>query len=359
MEERTKLGLGILEAALLLGVVGNVLLRVTPWGINATLAVIALLVAMITLLRQKRSENLLSSGGRLLIGFVCVFALALAWRDSPVLKFLNLLSIAIALALVALDAGAGRVMLAGLSNYFLGVLLATFNAAFGGLQLLLSDIKWAQIPRGRWTRQAGGVARGLFIAVPLILVFGALFMAADAVFNDLVNRSFAFDGGEVWSHILLTVVFAWLAAGFLGGAVLGNELTRTSLVSHSFQNTIIVKPSAAAKESGQSSVTDAANLTVDESQEEVSEANERHASTANAKNAGEQAQGESTVGAENATTPATRTKRFLSLGIVEIGVTLGLLNTLFFIFVLVQMRYLLGDERSGVERTHRTYTCER
>ena len=39
MTERTKTGLEILKVAAIVGVFGNVLLRVTPWGLNAFLFV--------------------------------------------------------------------------------------------------------------------------------------------------------------------------------------------------------------------------------------------------------------------------------------------------------------------------------
>ena len=37
MNERTKLGLEILEAAVLLGILGDVLLRASSWGLNILL----------------------------------------------------------------------------------------------------------------------------------------------------------------------------------------------------------------------------------------------------------------------------------------------------------------------------------
>ena len=42
MDERTRLGLGVLGAALFLGVLGDGLLRATPWGINLLVWVAAL-----------------------------------------------------------------------------------------------------------------------------------------------------------------------------------------------------------------------------------------------------------------------------------------------------------------------------
>ncbi|HLM00109.1 MAG TPA: hypothetical protein VK400_03575, partial [Pyrinomonadaceae bacterium] len=55
MNERTKLGLEIIEAAILLGILGDAFLRATPWGLNVFLFVGALVALMLTLaLRRKR-----------------------------------------------------------------------------------------------------------------------------------------------------------------------------------------------------------------------------------------------------------------------------------------------------------------
>ncbi len=57
MNEKTKTGLEILEAALLLGILGDALLRVTPWGLNVFLWIGALVAAMIMLTLRRRSEG--------------------------------------------------------------------------------------------------------------------------------------------------------------------------------------------------------------------------------------------------------------------------------------------------------------
>jgi len=51
--------------------------------------------------------------------------------------------------------------------------------------LVVDEITWSELPRGRHAKQLVAAARGLLVAVPLLLVFGALFAAADAVFSDL------------------------------------------------------------------------------------------------------------------------------------------------------------------------------
>jgi hypothetical protein len=51
MDEQTKLGLGVLGAAMGLGPLGDWLLRATPWGINVLLWVAALAGAAVALTR--------------------------------------------------------------------------------------------------------------------------------------------------------------------------------------------------------------------------------------------------------------------------------------------------------------------
>src|SRR5262249_49617597 len=57
------------------------------------------------------------------------------------------------------------------------------------------------------------------VAAPLLLVFGSLFVSADAEFESLVN-SLQIDLPTVASHVVLTTVIGGLAAGALRGAVL-------------------------------------------------------------------------------------------------------------------------------------------
>jgi len=66
MNERTRQSLHVLEAALLLGVLGDALLRATPWGLNFFLWTSALLAAVVALLERWRRMGLKGEGGWLL-----------------------------------------------------------------------------------------------------------------------------------------------------------------------------------------------------------------------------------------------------------------------------------------------------
>src|SRR2546423_3058927 len=79
MNERTRQGLRALEAALLLGVLGDALLRATPWGLNFFLWTSALLAAVVALLeRFKRRGGVKGAGGWLLWPIILSSA-AFAW----------------------------------------------------------------------------------------------------------------------------------------------------------------------------------------------------------------------------------------------------------------------------------------
>jgi hypothetical protein len=62
------------------------------------------------------------------------------------------------------------------------------------------------------------IFRGLAIAIPLLLVFAFLFMAADAVFAKLVTDLFDWqvDLSDPVERLFLTVLLAWFGAGLLG-----------------------------------------------------------------------------------------------------------------------------------------------
>src|SRR5205823_152159 len=113
---------------------------------------------------------------------------------------------------------------------------------------------------------------------PLLVVFGALFMSADAVFENLVRQLLNWDLHELVSHVILVGWIAWLVGGLL----------RLLLLKR--------------------------------------------------------------WGAPDLELPGGG-----SLGIIEVGVALGLLNALFLAFVLVQSRYFFGGAATVVATPELTY----
>ena len=218
---KSRLALIVFGAALLLGVVGDVLLRETPWGINLTLWVLALCAGVLAVAR--RNDLPMTGGGRWLIGPAVIFAVLFALRDSIMLSSANLLAILICLALIAYRALRGRLRVATLADYAQGILLAGGYAAFGALQLVFDDIKWNKVSIGQPARHATSVLTGVVLAVPIVLVFGSLLTAADAVFQQMIGDLFNWDIYEIFSHLFWMGFWAWIVAGFLRMTFLRRE----------------------------------------------------------------------------------------------------------------------------------------
>jgi uncharacterized protein DUF4153 len=217
LSRSTRTGLALLAAALVLGALGDALLRTTPWGFNAALWTLALAGALALLLR--RAEPL--PAGRLWLAVPFVgFGIATAWRDSPIVKTLDLFGAAVALALAALPPRAS-VRRAGLADLGGGIARLGWSSAAGTFSVVFEDVRWGELPRGRYAAHAIAVGRGLAIGVPLVLVFGGLFVAADAVFQGLVTD--ALEIGDPLTHVVFAALCAWVAAGVLRTVVVPAE----------------------------------------------------------------------------------------------------------------------------------------
>ena len=198
-------------AALFLGLLGDELFRATPLGLNLFLWVLALAVVLVGLAIWRGAPLV---GGRLwMLPTLVLFAGLVVWRDSAPLLALNLFALVVALTLGALRTPR-PVHRAGLSDYVVG--LGYAGAAVGGrtVTLMQEDIDWEELPKGPQARQAVAVGRGLMLAAPLLFLFGALFVAADSVFQGYVSDAVP-NAHELTTHLLLVAVFAWVSAGLL------------------------------------------------------------------------------------------------------------------------------------------------
>ncbi len=215
--ERTRASLLLLGEAAALGVLGNALFGGTMLGLNALLWTAALLLAAGLLAR--RTETELEGDGRWMAFPALLFAAALAWRASPVLAALDLLALLAALMLGAWRARGGEPGDVALGRWILGVTTTAVYAAVGLLVVVFARVEWrGLVPAGRSTR-ALAVARGVLLAVPLLLVFNALFASADPVFGAAVRGLFRWDGAEAASTAFRVLFWGWAAAGVLWAAL--------------------------------------------------------------------------------------------------------------------------------------------
>ena len=205
MTERTRRGLGVLGAASALGLVGDLLLRETPWGLNWLLW--ASFAVATTVLVARRSAFQRPRGWPFLLAGALFFSAALAWRAAPNLAALNLFAAACCAAL------ATGVLRTGVVTYAAAAGRLTAEAGAGPILAIADDVQWDEVPRSRWTPHAGAAARGFVIAVPLVFVFGGLFVAADAVFESFVSD--LFDVDDLFVHAIVFALWAWVGAGIV------------------------------------------------------------------------------------------------------------------------------------------------
>jgi Domain of unknown function (DUF4173) len=248
-------GLRILVAALGLGVIGQTLFHQSAFGLNWGVWIGSLCLALIgiarwngfallahktaphglfALLAHKTAPHglfALQGEGRWLLIAAFALALCVAWRDSETLGAINTLLGLATLALAALSTRDGSLRVATLTSYFATLITTGFGTLFGGFVLLFSDISWTHLPRRNLPPETFAVLRGALIAAPIVIVFGALFSSADAVFGRFVGSLFNFNWNldTFMNRLIVTLAFAWIAAGFLHIALQSSGLTKTAL----------------------------------------------------------------------------------------------------------------------------------
>ena len=188
-----------------LGLLADLLLRETPWGLNAAIWLSLLGIAGFRVVRR-------SDAAAWPFLLAVTFAICFAWRASAVLLVLCGLTFLLSISLPLLrDPRAAGVVRHGLA------LLATLTGAG-----ILAPVAVAELARRRHgsAPPAGRLvplARGALVALPFLLIFGALFSAADPVFEWYVGDVFDFVLERLPSHALMSLAFAWIALGLLFG----------------------------------------------------------------------------------------------------------------------------------------------
>lgn len=221
MNGQTKLGLKIMTGAALLGVLGDALLRVIPWGINIPLWAAALAVTVLALAPFRREA--LAGGGHWLLVPAVFFSACFAWRDSPLLKMLDIFALIITLSLLMLRAQGRKLRYAGLLEYALGSFITVADVIFSPVVLLLKDIDWKELRSHRASQPALAIGRGVLFSIPPVLIFGGLLVGADPVFEALIRNKLHFSFFNLLSHCFLAAFLAWTVGGFLRGMLLGQE----------------------------------------------------------------------------------------------------------------------------------------
>lgn len=199
-----------------LGVVGQLLFFDVGLGINFPIA-ITLLLAGGWLLRRRLAWPVVTDAW--LGPAAIVFAAFAAVRADPTIAMLDVLT-SLALAGFALASFGGRSVVAlpfsGLVRLAFGALGWAVTGAAPAIGAARDQVPSAAAI-GRRAAPAMPVVRGLVLAVPVVVLFIALFASADAVFGRLVEDLFGFqlELGDVGWRLLVAACLAWLAAGGL------------------------------------------------------------------------------------------------------------------------------------------------
>lgn len=337
MNDRTKTGLHILLVALIVGLAGDLLLRATPWGANVLIFNLVFVAGMASLI-WKRAPQMLTKQTIALFGALIFFASMFVWRDAIELRVADSFAIVAIISVLFVPRMKIAASVADVIHYIIGFFWSAFNAFFAPFVLLSVDIKWNVLPKSGWSRNLVSALRGIAIAAPLILIFGALFMAADAAFEGLVQRVFNIEADKFVSHIFLFSFFSWLTAGYLRGVLI--TAPAGPLESEA--------PSVVPPVEKKSEPVESVRIPYDRTAVE-------HLNISDPPNVQEPDQAPAAETQNTANTADETNKSWdwrkidntflpsaFTLGPVEIGVVLGLVNLLFLSFVIMQVPYLFG-----------------
>jgi hypothetical protein len=149
------------------------------------------------------------------------FAVTLAWHDSLVLSGLSFLGLLLTLILAFSLGSRQRLQVLYVYEAFEDLLSSSKYSIISYYDLVTVDIQWKTLQQ-RWGQFGQASLKGLLITVPLILLFGLLFTASDARFEDWVKwlLDWGLDLETVVRCTITFVISSWIAAAVLRGGVL-------------------------------------------------------------------------------------------------------------------------------------------
>jgi hypothetical protein len=222
MSGRTALRGRALLWAVALGLLADALVRVPGRpGLNIGLWALAGSVVLVLMLRRRADPAARET--RWLVVGALGFAGALALRDADALAMLSLFSAVVLLVLAAGRGAAAWAYRARVSDVAFAVLRVAVLCAAGPLG-------WgrgapaAATGAATWARPAWTAVRGTAMALPALLVLGALLMSADPVFAGMIQDTFRLDLGPLLEHLVFVAVVAWLTAGYLRAFLVPDDL---------------------------------------------------------------------------------------------------------------------------------------
>jgi hypothetical protein len=206
--------------ALALGLFADLLFNGAALGINVAVWH-ASLIASVGFCAPRLGRPLERNRWLLLI-LSLLFSSLLALRASPVLQAFDLAGASGLLALGLLLPLRKTLLRLDALTMLLSLVAAAASLALGAYRLL-AGLRWDAIGAARLRDDAVAVAQAMVVAVPLFVVFGGLFLAADAVFESQVRSLAVVDLSTFQSHVL------YMAGGFAGAAAALWSATRVEV----------------------------------------------------------------------------------------------------------------------------------
>lgn len=202
----------LLGGALAIGFAGIALMFGQPPGVGYALA--ALLAAVIWIIVGYALGIRPSPAGLVLIALTLFYSVMVAVRASPALLALNVLAGAGLALLIGAVYLPGRLARMSLTDYAVALVMSGLAFLYQPFLLFFSDLPKAERTPGK-RRRLAPVLWGLALALPLLLTFGALFAAADAVFAGFLQGMFAWlrDYPQLLARLFLSLLLSWLALG--------------------------------------------------------------------------------------------------------------------------------------------------
>jgi len=215
MSSRARRAGRVLGLGLGLGIAADQLLWDGPIGPGFALWIALLGVAAVYLSSAEETSYVRAVAGWSVVAVAA--AAGLSWRGSPELFLGFFLAVVLAASAALLRARGRRLWRTRVGHHLHGLALAPWQATVGAAPVLFgveaSSSRW-------WSGWTGAVARGLVLALPFLVVFGLLFIAADPWLERQATRLTA-ALHTLPTHAMFVLVFGWIAAGLLAGVVPG------------------------------------------------------------------------------------------------------------------------------------------
>jgi hypothetical protein len=211
--------------AVVLGGVADALLR-QGLGLGFFIWLLAVAATFELFLRRRGVHRTREQGAWLAAALF--FGGAFVWRDSEGLLFYDFLAIFLAAVLLSATSSKASSMRSILGQRVRDVAQAVGRTIQNGLTGTAYALHASAVGdrMQSWREgRARTVVRATLLALPLLLVFGALFSAADPLFGSLLSLP-KLDLGEILRHFVIAAVVAWIVGGWLYGAQLDERSVR-------------------------------------------------------------------------------------------------------------------------------------